>query len=117
MGNKNASEKPNLNLTNLKYIVLKPADIVSNNEDRLIVNVITVGGYKLSKTYPWHVDNRAICYYEINDFINKKTGKIGILIDTSTDVIAGLVKDNGQIMSCIEYLQDKILNLVNEPEI
>lgn len=114
MGNKNSSDQPNLNLTNLKYIVVKQADIVSNNEDRLILNVITVGGYKLSKTYPWHVANRAICYYEVNDFIDKKSGKLGILVDTSDNVIVGLVKDNGDIMSCIEYLQDKILKLVND---
>ena len=110
MGNKQALES-GLNLTKLKYIPINNADIVSNTEQRLVVDVITLAGYRVSKTYLWHELNKIVCFNEMSTFVtNDLEGKIGLLVES--DVIVGLVKQNGEILSCIDYLKNKTLELI-----
>ena len=104
-------QKSELTPTNLRYVVIQGQKIIFNNEDQLVVELIGLGGYKLSTTYYWHQLNKPICNEILSSTMISGVTNVGILVDKN-NVIMAVVKGRGEVVSCINELKDKNIQIV-----
>jgi len=126
MGNANVTSK--LDLSQLRLIVVLDSDIIRNTDEDLIIKIVSVSGYFITKTYKWHDAgfcplgqegcHKKICVNMVSELVNiTRNRQVSLLIDTRTDTIVGLVKDDATVLSCLDELNNQSISFVDNPVI